>query len=96
MSPPRYRLVVVGELGPRYASAFDGMTVSARDGTTEITGSIIDQSHLQGLLARIASLGLTLRSVTPLEAGDGEADAQRHTQQAEVDVNDPGTYSKGP
>ena len=26
MSPPRYRLVVEGELGPRYATAFDGMT----------------------------------------------------------------------
>ena len=60
MSPPRYRLVVKGELGPRYASAFDGMTIHAHDGETDITGPIIDQSHLQGLIERIASLGLTL------------------------------------
>ena len=68
MSSPRYRLVVNGELGPRYASAFDGMTICAHEGETHITGPIIDQSHLQGLLERIASLGLTLRSVNPIEA----------------------------
>jgi hypothetical protein len=68
-----YRLVVNGELGPRYASAFTGMTVSAAGGKTEITGAIIDQSHLQGLLERISHLGLTLYSVTPLDNGNGES-----------------------
>jgi hypothetical protein len=42
MSTRRYRLVVEGELGPRYASAFDGMTICAHDGETDITGPIID------------------------------------------------------
>jgi hypothetical protein len=73
MSPQVYRLVVNGELGPRYASAFDGMTISTRAGKTEITGAIIDQSHLQGLLERVSSLGLTLYSVTPLDNGNGES-----------------------
>ena len=76
MSPHRYRLVVKGELGPRYASAFDGMTIRAHNGETDITGPIIDQSHLQGLIERIANLGLTLHSLTPLENENGEADAQ--------------------
>ncbi len=67
MSPGRYRIVVVGELGPRYVSAFDGMKVLAANGETEIVGPIVDPSHLQGLLERIAGLGLTLSSVTPLE-----------------------------
>ncbi len=71
MSAHRYRLVVDGELGARYASAFEGMTITAHDGITEMTGSIIDQAHLHGLLDRIASLGLTLHSVTPLDAGNG-------------------------
>ena len=73
MPPHMYRLVVNGELGPRYASAFTGMTVSAASGKTEITGAIIDQSHLQGLLERISDLGLTLYSVTPLDNGNGES-----------------------
>ena len=80
MSPTRYRIVVEGELGARYASAFDGMTISAHDGMTEITGPIIDPSHLQGLLERIAGLGLTLHSLTPLDTENGEAAAPPNDQ----------------
>jgi hypothetical protein len=64
-----YRVVVAGELGARYASAFEGMTVSAHDGITEMTGSIVDSAHLEGLVERIAGLGLTLRSLTPVDTG---------------------------
>jgi hypothetical protein len=94
MSPPRYRMVIKGELGPRYASAFDGMTLFAHDGETEITGPIIDQSHLQGLLERIAGLGLTLHSLNPLETANAETGAQPHPQPAAVN-NDPGTTFEG-
>jgi hypothetical protein len=61
-----YRITIKGEIGPRYAAAFHGMEIRTADGETEITGPVIDQSHLHGLLDRIADLGLTLRSVTPL------------------------------
>jgi hypothetical protein len=96
MSPPCYRIVIEGELGPRYASAFDGMTLCAHDGETEITGPIIDQSHLQELLGRIAALGLTLCSLNPLQTENARADAQPHPQPAGVNHDDLGTYSKGP
>lgn len=96
MSTRRYRLVVEGELGPRYASAFDGMTIHAHDGETDITGPIIDQSHLHGLIARIASLGLRLRSLTPLETENAQTDAQPHTQPAGINHHNPGANSKGP
>jgi hypothetical protein len=61
-----YRIVVDGELGPRYAAAFDGMEICAAHGETEITGPVVDQSQLHGLLGRIADLGLTLQSVNRL------------------------------
>ena len=80
MSPPRYRIVIKGELEPRYESAFDGMTLHAHNGETEITGPIIDSSHLQGLLERIARLVLTVHSLTPLDTENAQADAQTHTQ----------------
>ena len=76
MSTQRYRLVVHGELGPRYASAFEGMTVVAHGGMTEISGEVIDQSHLHGLLGRISDLGLTLYSIAPLDNPNGESGAQ--------------------
>jgi hypothetical protein len=94
MSPHRYRIVIEGELGPRYASAFDGMTLRAHDGETEITGPIIDQSALQGLLERIAGLGLTLHSLTPLDTENTGSDAQPHPQPVGVN-NDPGTTFEG-
>jgi hypothetical protein len=95
MSAHSYRVVVEGELGPRYASAFDGMTVYAHDGRTDITGPIIDPSHLHGLLDRIAGLGLTVHSLTPLDGDGAEADAPTHTPPAGLSY-DPGANSKGP
>ena len=96
MSAHRYRVVVEGELGPRYASAFDGMALSAHDGRTEMTGPIVDPSHLHGLLDRIAGLGLTVHSLIPLDAEDAQADAPTHTHPAGVNDHDPGANSKGP
>ena len=94
MSPHRYRIVIKGELGPGYASAFDGMTIRAHNGETEISGPIIDPSHLQGLLERIAGLGLTVHSLNPLETEHADSDAQAHPQPAGVN-NDPGTTFEG-
>lgn len=71
VDPTRYRLVVEGELGPRYSKAFEGMRVESGAGTTSIVGTVEDQAHLQGLLERVARLGLKLVSVTP------ENDSQR-------------------
>jgi hypothetical protein len=96
MSARRYRVVVDGELGPRYASAFDGMTISAHDGMTDITGPITDPSHLHGLLDRISGLGLTVHSLTPLDGDDALADAPPNTQPAEVGGHDSGANLKGP
>lgn len=63
MAPTRYRIVVAGELSCRFAPAFDGMTVRCSRGQTEITGVVVDQSHLHGLLDRVGELGLDLVSV---------------------------------
>ena len=94
MSPHRYRIVIRGELGPRYASAFDGMTLRAHNGETEISGPIIDPSHLQELLERITGLGLTLHSLNPLEPENAKVGAEPDPQPAGVN-NDPGTAFEG-
>jgi len=95
MSAHRYRVVVEGELGPRYASAFDGMTLCAHDGRTDIVGPIVDPSHLHGLLDRIAGFGLTVHSLNPLDTEDARANAPSHTAPAGLSY-DPGANSKGP
>ena len=61
-----YRIVVRSELSDRYAPAFEGMQIEAKDGETILTSEVIDQPHLHGILARINGLGLELLSVQAL------------------------------
>ena len=70
-----YRIVVGSELSDTYAVAFEGMEMETRDGETILTGEIIDQPHLYGILGRINGLGLRLLSVQALE--DARPGAQR-------------------
>ena len=62
-----YRIVARSELGERYAAAFDGMRMEVKDGETILTGEIVDQAHLLGVLERINGLGLQLLSMQALQ-----------------------------
>jgi hypothetical protein len=63
--PTIYRIVVRGELSQRYLPAFEGMTLTTGHGKTAITGPVVDQAQLHGLLDRVGDLGLELISVNP-------------------------------
>jgi hypothetical protein len=58
--------VVRSELNGRYAVAFEGMEMETKNGDTILTGEVIDQPHLYGILDRINGLGLKLLSVQAL------------------------------
>jgi hypothetical protein len=64
-----YRIVVRSELSERYAAAFEEMEMETNSGLTILTGTIIDQPHLYGILERINGLGLELLSVQCLPEG---------------------------
>ncbi|HEX5700492.1 MAG TPA: hypothetical protein VFX77_07585 [Rubrobacter sp.] len=61
-----YRIVVRSELSNTYAVAFEGMEMETQGGETVLTGEIIDQPHLYGIIDRISGLGLQLLSVQAL------------------------------
>ena len=66
--PGRYEIRLEGHLSSRWASRFDGMTLTTHeDGTTVITGRVVDQAALHGLLQKVRDLGLPLVSVNSLE-----------------------------
>ena len=65
----KYRLVVRGELGEPFGFLFEGMQMNRVAGTTVLTGTVIDQAHLHGLLQRIQELGLELVSIDPVDTG---------------------------
>ena len=67
MTAGRYELVLRGELGDRFEPLFDGMHIERRQGRTLLAGEVRDQSHLHGLIERIAELGLELVSVNPTD-----------------------------
>ncbi len=75
--PVRYAIHVRGHLEQRWVGWFDGLTVDRRsDGTTVLSGPVVDQSALHGLLERLRDLGVPLISLTPVDGwGTSSTDA---------------------
>jgi hypothetical protein len=80
-----YRIIVRSELGDTYAVAFEGMQMDTKSGNTVLTGKIIDQPHLYGILDRINGLGLELLSVQALpEDAHPSAEGIRDPEESEL------------
>ncbi len=68
-SGPQYEICVKGHLDARWASSFEGMTLTtAADGTTAIRGPVVDQAALHAVLHKLRDIGIPLISLTPLDA----------------------------
>lgn len=64
----RYEIRLTGHLDPRWGAWFDGLAVSHEiDGTTVISGRVVDQAALHGFLQRIRDLCLPLVSVNRVD-----------------------------
>ena len=60
-----YRITIQGQLESEWSEWFDGLTIaSADEGQTILTGPIVDQAALHGILIKIRDLGLPLLSLT--------------------------------
>ncbi len=62
-----FEFVLRGEVGDHFALVFEGMRLERIQGNTVLTGSVLDQAHLHGLIVRIQELGMELVSVNPLD-----------------------------
>ena len=70
-APVAYRLRVAGHLDQHWSAWFGGLAlVRASDGTSTLSGVVVDQAALHGLLAKIRDLGVTLLSVEIIESPD--------------------------
>jgi hypothetical protein len=67
--PTTYQIRIKGQLGSRWADWFEGLTITLDGGDTLITGPVVDQAALHGLLKRVRDLGMPLVSVNPVEPG---------------------------
>ena len=68
--PGLYEIRLKGHLGSQWTDWFDGLTITLEeDGDTLLTGPVVDQAALHGLLKKVRDLGMPLVSVNPLEHG---------------------------
>ena len=68
--PQYYEIRIKGHLDDRRAAWFEGLTITLEDnGDTLLTGPVVDQAALHGLLKKVRDLGLPLVSVSPVEPG---------------------------
>ncbi len=64
-----YEIRVKGHLDSDWSGWFEGLTITLEaDGVTLLSGPIIDQAALYGLLKRIHDLGIALISVNQIES----------------------------
>lgn len=77
--PTIYQIRIGGQLGEQWTAWFEQMTLTqANNGDTLLTGPVVDQAALHGLLRKVRDLGLPLISVIQIQPGqaDGTAAAQ--------------------
>jgi len=71
--PVIYEIRVEGHLGDQWADWFGGATITLEgNGNTRITGPVVDQAALHGLLKKVRDLGMPLVSVKRVLPGEAE------------------------
>ena len=63
-----YQIRIKGHLSREWTDWFEGLTISLEEnGDTLLTGPVVDQAALYGLLKKVRDLGMPLVSVSPVE-----------------------------
>lgn len=72
--PMTYQIRIQGHLSRQWIGWFDGLAITLEDnGDTLVTGAVVDQAALHGLLKKVRDLGLPLISVNRIEPDPADA-----------------------
>lgn len=68
MNGEQYEIKVAGHVGQSWSEWLDGLAIyHTPDGQTLLSGPLIDQSALHGILQKIRDMGLVLIAVNKIE-----------------------------
>ena len=68
-----YQIRIKGHLGSHWTEWYEDMTITLEeDGTTLLTGPVVDQAALHGLLRKVRDMGLPLLSVNRIQPGEAD------------------------
>ena len=71
--PLVYQIRIKGHLGPQWTDWFGGLTITLEDnGDTLLTGPVVDQAALHGVLRKVRDLGMPLVSIIRVTLGQAE------------------------
>ncbi len=72
--PLVYQIRIKGHLGHEWTDWFGGLTIALKDnGETLLTGAVVDQAALHGVLRKVRDLGMPLLSVVCVEPAQADA-----------------------
>ena len=72
--PVVYQIRLRGHLGSQWTDWFEGLTITLEEGgDTLLTGPVLDQAALHGVLKKVRDLGMPLISVSTVEPGPADA-----------------------
>ncbi len=72
--PMIYQIRIKGHLDPRWMEWFGGLAITLEDnGETLLTGPVVDQAALHGLLRKVRDLGMPLISAIRVKPGQADA-----------------------
>lgn len=74
--PTRYEIRIEGHLGHSWSDWLEGMSLRHEDnGETVLSGPLVDQAALHGVLIKIRDLGLPLVAVSRIEQASAHVSA---------------------
>ena len=69
--PTIYQIKIKSHLSSDWTDWFEGLTITPEeDGDTLLTGPVIDQAALYGLIKKVRDLGMTLISLNPVKLNE--------------------------
>ncbi len=72
--PMVYQIRIRGHLGREWADWFEGLSITLEDnGDMLLTGPVVDQAALHGLLKKVRDVGMPLLSVIRVTPGQADA-----------------------